>query len=207
MTPAGANIASLVGVEFRASRQRCPQRYAFPNTAFHTEVDARQRLGAKAHDSSVTMVTRFPPTAESFSNNRPRTAALATGNWIARAQSSAGANERIGIGIIGSGDRASAHTQEIFANAAKQNVRIVAVCDVWKRNREATAARVKKSLGQSRNSSRVSRTSGVARSRCRDHRYTGFQSRADSFGRAGRGQRRLCGKSRVHRHLLGQPGA
>jgi predicted dehydrogenase len=58
-----------------------------------------------------------------------------------------GANDRIAIGIIGSGDRASAHIHEILAQAKPQNVAITAVCDVWRKNREAAAATVQKALG------------------------------------------------------------
>ena len=75
-------------------------------------------------------------------------AALATSTWISRAQSGARANGRISIGMIGVGDRASSHVHELLALTEKQNVAITAVCDVWKKNREAAAATVARSCGR-----------------------------------------------------------
>lgn len=72
-------------------------------------------------------------------------AAMMTAPWLAR--SATGANERIRIGMIGTGDRASQLMKEILAAREKCNVDIVAVCDVWKVNREAAAGRVKQASG------------------------------------------------------------
>jgi len=72
------------------------------------------------------------------------TAALSAMPLLSRAQT-ASANGRIGIGMIGVGDRASAHLREILALSAKHNVAVTGICDVWKRNRENAIAAVAKS--------------------------------------------------------------
>ena len=59
----------------------------------------------------------------------------------------AGANDRIRIGMIGTGDRAQALLSEIVKSARSHNVQVTAICDVWKKNRESTAAKLKKSFG------------------------------------------------------------
>jgi predicted dehydrogenase len=58
-----------------------------------------------------------------------------------------GANDRLSIGMIGSGDRASALRREILSLAKKQNVAITAVCDVWRKNREGAVATIQKECG------------------------------------------------------------
>ncbi|MBI2947613.1 MAG: Gfo/Idh/MocA family oxidoreductase [Verrucomicrobia bacterium] len=58
-----------------------------------------------------------------------------------------GANDRIAIGIIGTGDRASAHLKEILSLSGKHNLQIAAVCDVWRKNLQAAAATVKRQSG------------------------------------------------------------
>ena len=58
-----------------------------------------------------------------------------------------GANDRINIGMIGTGGRAQALLAEIVKLAGSHNVQVTAICDVWKKNREATAAKIKKSFG------------------------------------------------------------
>lgn len=72
-------------------------------------------------------------------------AALATHRVFGQRKASA---DRIRVGCIGTGDRASALMGELQKIADEHNVRIVAVCDVWKINREAAAARVKEWWGQ-----------------------------------------------------------
>jgi len=59
-----------------------------------------------------------------------------------------GANERLSIGMIGVGDRASAHMDEIHRLAEKENVEITAVCDVWKVNLARAASKVKEWFGK-----------------------------------------------------------
>jgi predicted dehydrogenase len=58
-----------------------------------------------------------------------------------------GANDRLSIGMIGSGDRASALRREIISLAKKHNVAITAVCDVWRKNRETAADIIQKEFG------------------------------------------------------------
>jgi len=59
-----------------------------------------------------------------------------------------GANERIRVGLIGTGDRCGSHIQELGNLRDTSNVEVVAVCDVWKPNRESAAARVEKLFGK-----------------------------------------------------------
>jgi len=54
-----------------------------------------------------------------------------------------GSGERISIGIIGCGDRGSAHMGDIRDLAAKHNAEITAICDVWKVNLARAAASIK----------------------------------------------------------------
>lgn len=58
-----------------------------------------------------------------------------------------GANDRIRIGMIGTGDRAQALLNDIVKAAKTENAQVTAICDVWKRNRENTAAKVEKAFG------------------------------------------------------------
>lgn len=78
-----------------------------------------------------------------FLRQSSATAAMMAAPWISRAA----ANDRINIGIIGTGDRASQLMKEILAAREKCNVAITAVCDVWRLNREATAAKIKQGSG------------------------------------------------------------
>jgi predicted dehydrogenase len=58
-----------------------------------------------------------------------------------------GANDRINVGMIGTGDRAQALLSELVSSAKGYNLRVTAVCDVWKKNREAAAAKISKAFG------------------------------------------------------------
>jgi predicted dehydrogenase len=59
-----------------------------------------------------------------------------------------GANERIGIGLIGCGSRGvGAHMAGVKPFAKEQNVEFTAVCDPWRLRREAAAAEVKTTYG------------------------------------------------------------
>ncbi|MFO0909034.1 MAG: Gfo/Idh/MocA family oxidoreductase [Isosphaeraceae bacterium] len=62
--------------------------------------------------------------------------------------SARGANDRIGIGLIGVGGRASAHLGELLTLRERKNLEVVAVCDVWSRNAEAAARRVEHAGGR-----------------------------------------------------------
>jgi len=73
------------------------------------------------------------------------TVAAGTGVWISRAQNSP--NSRIQLGMIGNGDRAQALLAEILPLADKHNVQVTAVCDVWRKNLESTAAKLKQKFG------------------------------------------------------------
>jgi predicted dehydrogenase len=59
-----------------------------------------------------------------------------------------GANDRISLGIIGTGDRGSGLISQIVGRAKTDNVEITALCDVWRVNRERAAARVKSTFGR-----------------------------------------------------------
>jgi predicted dehydrogenase len=59
-----------------------------------------------------------------------------------------GANDKIAIGCIGVGGRGSALLGEILGLAAKENVQVTAVCDVWQKNRQAAAKRIQSKLGR-----------------------------------------------------------
>jgi predicted dehydrogenase len=59
-----------------------------------------------------------------------------------------GANERISIGLIGCGSRCTDHRNSITKLKDAQNVRITALCDVWKVNVEQYAGAVQKGFGE-----------------------------------------------------------
>jgi predicted dehydrogenase len=70
---------------------------------------------------------------------------LAAAPWLTQGQGNP--NARINIGLIGTGDRCQILSGEIFKFADQENVRITAVCDVWQRNLDAMAAKVKERFG------------------------------------------------------------
>ncbi|MCC6490224.1 MAG: Gfo/Idh/MocA family oxidoreductase [Candidatus Hydrogenedentes bacterium] len=59
-----------------------------------------------------------------------------------------GANERIRIGLIGTGGRCRAHMDSLTKLREAHNVEVAAVCDVWKPNRESAAAIIEKNFGE-----------------------------------------------------------
>ena len=73
---------------------------------------------------------------------------LAVGAGMVLNRTAFGANERIRVGLIGTGDRCGAHIQDLGKLRDSHNVEITAVCDVWKLNRESAAARVEKLFGR-----------------------------------------------------------
>jgi len=73
---------------------------------------------------------------------------LAVGAGMMMSRTAFGANERIGIGLIGTGDRCGSHIQDLGKLRDAHNAEITAVCDVWKPNRESAAARVEKVFGK-----------------------------------------------------------
>ncbi len=72
-------------------------------------------------------------------------ASLGAVPWIGRA--AVGANDRIGIGLIGVGGRGTDHRDELIRLASSQNVQITAVCDVWRKASQAAAEKVAQKLG------------------------------------------------------------
>jgi predicted dehydrogenase len=68
-------------------------------------------------------------------------AALSAGAWAIGAQGSP--NERLGIGLIGAGGRGSDLMAQLLALAQNQKLQITAICDVWQKNLQAAAAKVK----------------------------------------------------------------
>ena len=59
----------------------------------------------------------------------------------------AGANERIRIGLIGTGNRCVAHIRSLANLRESHQVEVAAVCDVWRPNREGAAGAVEKAFG------------------------------------------------------------
>ncbi len=62
-------------------------------------------------------------------------------------QAAAGPNERIRIGLIGTGSRCRAHMDSLTRLRESHNVEVGAVCDVWRPNRESAAAIIEKTFG------------------------------------------------------------
>jgi predicted dehydrogenase len=58
-----------------------------------------------------------------------------------------GANDRINIGFLGCGARCRGHINMVNMSVKDKNLGVVAVCDIWKLNREKTAANCKKTFG------------------------------------------------------------
>jgi len=58
-----------------------------------------------------------------------------------------GANDRINIGFLGNGARGRGHIQMAEMSVSDKNLGIVAVCDIWKVNREKAAANCKRKFG------------------------------------------------------------
>jgi predicted dehydrogenase len=58
-----------------------------------------------------------------------------------------GANDRINIGFLGCGARGSGHQNMVKMSEKDKNLGVVAVCDIWKLNREKSAGLCKKNFG------------------------------------------------------------
>lgn len=58
-----------------------------------------------------------------------------------------GSNERINIGFIGCGARSKGHIEMVKGSVADMNLGVVAVCDIWKYNREDQASICKSKFG------------------------------------------------------------
>lgn len=93
-----------------------------------------------------------PPQFERASTRRHFLQTTAAGAAVLAASplrlgGASGANDRLAIGCIGVGGRGSALLGEILALAAQDNVQVTDVCDVWQKNRQAAAQRVKNRSG------------------------------------------------------------
>ena len=58
-----------------------------------------------------------------------------------------GANDRINIGFLGCGSRSSDHQRMVKTSEKDKNIGAMAVCDIWKLNKEKAAANCKKLFG------------------------------------------------------------
>ena len=58
-----------------------------------------------------------------------------------------GANDRINIGFLGCGARSRGHQGMVKTSQKDKNLAVVAVCDIWKLNKEKAAANCKKLFG------------------------------------------------------------
>jgi predicted dehydrogenase len=58
-----------------------------------------------------------------------------------------GSNDRINIGFLGCGSRSRSHLDMVKASEKDKNLAVVAVCDIWKYNRERHALICKKNFG------------------------------------------------------------
>lgn len=58
-----------------------------------------------------------------------------------------GANDRINIGFLGCGARSRGHQRMVKTSEKEKNLAVVAVCDIWKLNKEKAAANCKKLFG------------------------------------------------------------
>jgi predicted dehydrogenase len=58
-----------------------------------------------------------------------------------------GANDRINLGFLGCGGRSSDHQRMVKTSEKDKNLSVVAVCDIWKLNKEKAAANCKKLFG------------------------------------------------------------
>jgi len=58
-----------------------------------------------------------------------------------------GANDRINIAFLGCGTRSQGHQNMVQMSVNDKNLGVVAVCDIWTKNRESTAARCKEMFG------------------------------------------------------------
>ena len=58
-----------------------------------------------------------------------------------------GSNDRINIGFLGCGARNGGHQSMVKTSEKEKNLAVVAVCDIWKLNKEKAAANCKKLFG------------------------------------------------------------
>jgi predicted dehydrogenase len=77
----------------------------------------------------------------------PQSIANASSNSAASFKRIIGANDRVNIGFLGCGSRSRGHLEMVKASEKDKNLSVVAVCDIWKFNRENHAAICKKEFG------------------------------------------------------------
>ncbi len=58
-----------------------------------------------------------------------------------------GANDRVNLAFLGCGDRSKGHQIMVRNSVKDKNLGVVAVCDIWSKNREETAARCETMFG------------------------------------------------------------
>ena len=87
------------------------------------------------------MAKRSTPTRRGFiQSTAAATGAIATTTWTAKSYARiSGANERLGVGIIGVGDMGSGHTNAIAKLKEPNNLQPIAVADIWKTRAEKAA--------------------------------------------------------------------
>jgi predicted dehydrogenase len=93
------------------------------------------------------MTTARPPHRRAFLATTAASLAAST-SALSSARASFAPNDTIGIGLIGVGGRMSAHLAELLQVGSARNVRIAAVCDVWRPARERAADRVAAKHGE-----------------------------------------------------------
>ena len=76
------------------------------------------------------------------------TTSAAVAAWAIHRNRAFGANERLGIGVIGCGGRGNSDMGEIEKITESHNVEVVALCDVWSLPLEKTTARVQEKTGK-----------------------------------------------------------
>ena len=74
-------------------------------------------------------------------------AALSTGMSAKSYARISGANDRINIAFLGTGARSYGHRRMVNGSYEDKNLNVVAVCDIWKINREKAAADCKEKFG------------------------------------------------------------
>ena len=73
---------------------------------------------------------------------------MALAGWALSRDRAWGANERIGIGVVGCGGRGTYLMGEVQKNAEECNAEVVAVCDVWKPQVEKAVKKVEEMTGK-----------------------------------------------------------
>ncbi|MCA9439179.1 MAG: Gfo/Idh/MocA family oxidoreductase [Candidatus Omnitrophica bacterium] len=90
-------------------------------------------------------MTDFPVNRRDFLKTSTSAAVAA---WAINQRRAYGANERLGVGVIGCGGRGNHNIGEVAKISDSHNVEIVALCDVWTLPLEKTTARVQDMTGK-----------------------------------------------------------